>query len=281
MKDGKEEVESMGGNGNLGIEGVAESLGAVSISTLSKGLRKETTSKANKGSHLVRQKRGKNKKSQPTTITGSDLGKRSLVDVVIAEGTIDEIKIGEKKQKGDTVMTESGATAKVVVLDGQHHPPIMKLLSWNCQGLGNPRAVRALLRLIRVENPQIVFLMETRLKVSEMDVIRNKLGFNHCLSVDCKGSGRDRAGGLSLMWTYNEAIYVTSFSSNHIYGLCDDDESGEQWGLTGIYGYPEEHNKRKTWRLIEELTDQTAGQWLCFRDFNDILEPHDKQGGND
>jgi exonuclease III/ribonuclease HI len=157
----------------------------------------------------------------------------------------------------------------------------MKILSWNCRGLGSPRAVRALLRLTRVENPQIVFLMETRLKVFEMDAIRNKMGFHHCLSVDCRGSGRDRAGGLSLMWTENQSLSVTSFSLNHIHSLCSDEETGEQWGLTGIYGFPEEHNKWKTWRLLEELAEQIAGRWLCCGDFNDILDPHDKQGGND
>jgi len=29
-----------------------------------------------------------------------------------------------------------------------------------------------------------------------MDVIRNKLGFHNCMSVDCRGTGRERAGGL-------------------------------------------------------------------------------------
>jgi hypothetical protein len=53
----------------------------------------------------------------------------------------------------------------------------MKTLSWNCQGLGSLRAVRALLRLTRLENPQLVFLMETRLKIDEMERIRSKCGF--------------------------------------------------------------------------------------------------------
>ncbi|MCI02340.1 hypothetical protein A2U01_0023372, partial [Trifolium medium] len=76
----------------------------------------------------------------------------------------------------------------------------MKTLSWNCRGLGSPRAVQALLRLTRLENPQLVFLMETRLKVDEMERIRSRCGFSSCLSVACSGSGRDRAGGLSLLW---------------------------------------------------------------------------------
>jgi exonuclease III len=75
----------------------------------------------------------------------------------------------------------------------------MKIFSWNCRGLGNPQAVRALSRLIRTENPHVVFLMETKLKSSELDVNRIKWGFKNCLAVDCRGSGRDRTGGLALL----------------------------------------------------------------------------------
>ncbi|CAK8570465.1 unnamed protein product [Lathyrus sativus] len=40
----------------------------------------------------------------------------------------------------------------------------MKILSWYYRGLGSPQAVRALLRLIHVGNPDLVFIMESRLK---------------------------------------------------------------------------------------------------------------------
>jgi exonuclease III len=38
----------------------------------------------------------------------------------------------------------------------------MKILSWKCQGIGNPRTVRALKKLIASHQPDIVFLMETK-----------------------------------------------------------------------------------------------------------------------
>jgi exonuclease III len=156
----------------------------------------------------------------------------------------------------------------------------MKILSWNCRGLGSPQAVRALLRLTRIENPQIVFLMETRLKANEVESVRNKLGFKYCLSVDCRGAGRERAGGLTLMWMEHLNISIKSYSLNHIHGICDDEENGEVWDLTSIYGHPEEHHKKKTWDLIDSLGRQISGRWLCCGDFNDILDSQEKKGGN-
>jgi len=48
-KEGEDEVASKGVKGNFEIEGVAESLGAISISTLSKGVSSETPRKTHKG----------------------------------------------------------------------------------------------------------------------------------------------------------------------------------------------------------------------------------------
>jgi exonuclease III len=103
----------------------------------------------------------------------------------------------------------------------------MKILSWNCRGLGNPRAVRALLRLIKLENPQLVFLMETRLKSEEMENIRLRCSFNSCLAVSCKGFGKERAGGLACLWRDDWDVVISSFSLNHIMGYFSDEGSGE------------------------------------------------------
>lgn len=146
--------------------------------------------------------------------------------------------------------------------------------------MGSPRAVRALSRLIIKEKPHIVFLMETRLKSSEMVPLRHKWGFNCGLSVDCRGIGRERAGGVSLLWRDNMDITIMSYSANHIHGQCVDEEENEKWDITGIYGHPEENNKRKTWQLLEKLTSQVGRKWMCMGDFNDVLSAEEKIGGN-
>ncbi|KAK2376763.1 hypothetical protein QL285_077521 [Trifolium repens] len=114
----------------------------------------------------------------------------------------------------------------------------MKIISWNCRGLGNPSAVRALLRLIRIENPQVVFLMETRLKEDEMERIKFKCGFNSGISVACTGSGRERSGGIALFWNDQVTISTISYSVNHILCSCADGDGGANWFLSGVYGFP-------------------------------------------
>jgi hypothetical protein len=94
-------------------------------------------------------------------------------------------------------------------------------------GLGNPRAIRALLRLLRLENPHLVFLMETRLSEHEMEKVRIKCGFACGIMVGCKGSGKERSGGLALMWNDQINISIISFSLNHIHGRVEDENGGD------------------------------------------------------
>jgi exonuclease III len=72
----------------------------------------------------------------------------------------------------------------------------MTLLSWNCRGLGSPRAVRDLCQLAKENKAHILFLMETKCSKARVEVVRVKLGFAGAFTVDHVG----RNGGLALLW---------------------------------------------------------------------------------
>ncbi|XP_058725646.1 uncharacterized protein LOC131596933 [Vicia villosa] len=156
----------------------------------------------------------------------------------------------------------------------------MKILSWNCRGLGHPRAVQALSKLTKLENPSLVFLMETKLKAEEMQTVMIKTGFRFAHSVDCRGSRRDRAGGLCLIWKEPDLIKVLSFSENYIRGSCHLEEDGYPWFFSCFYGFSEEHLKRESWRMVQEVSKECDGNFICFGDFNDTIQEGEKMGGN-
>lgn len=47
----------------------------------------------------------------------------------------------------------------------------MKSLCWNVRGLGNPQTFRFLKKLIASEDPELVFLSETKLKVHQLEKV--------------------------------------------------------------------------------------------------------------
>jgi hypothetical protein len=152
----------------------------------------------------------------------------------------------------------------------------MKLLAWNYWGLGNAPAVHGLLRCRKVEEVDVLFLLETKLDEKMMTMFKKKLGMANMEVVDCEGKGR----GLAAFWWGGIDVVLRSKSENHI-DLEVQETGGDKCHDTGIYGEPQADLKYKTWERLVWLRDQDDEQlpWVCREDFNEILFHHEKEGG--
>ena len=151
----------------------------------------------------------------------------------------------------------------------------MIVLSWNYQGLGNRFAVEVLAELVRQKAPTILFLMETKFSVREMEPIKAELGYPSMLAVSSEG----RKGGLALFWAAEVVVDTQTYSPNHIdANICI--QNSPPWRLTGVYGHPEKERKVETWRLMRHLHACGTLPWVCLGDFNEILSFDEKKGGN-
>jgi hypothetical protein len=159
----------------------------------------------------------------------------------------------------------------------------MKVLSWNCRGLGNPTAVRALRKLLKTQCPDLVFLMETKLKNFDRKA-KSSLAcgpLSNIFLIDCTISLCHRSGGLAVLW--NNVISIDILQSNKMFVdlYITSSNNNISWFASGIYGYPYHSQKHLTCELIKELhqnRDQT--NWLIFGDFNLLLNSSEKFGGN-
>jgi exonuclease III len=158
----------------------------------------------------------------------------------------------------------------------------MKILSWNCQGLGNPKAVRALRKLFSNHSPDLVFLMETKLLNSNFNFISNVGDTYSVKAINCSTSGGGKAGGIALLWNHcTTDVDIINFDFNYIDVLISTANDPTKWRATGIYGYPQHNNKYLTCRLISDLSEVlNHPNWLVFGDFNIMLSNEEKQGGN-
>ena len=150
----------------------------------------------------------------------------------------------------------------------------MIVIGWNCWGLGNSRVVEVLAELVRQKVPKILFLMETKLSVREMEPIKTELGYPSMLAVSNEG----RKGGLALLWKAEVVVDTQTYSPNHIDAITHT-QGTPAWRLTGIYGHSEEERKAETWRLMRHLHARGTLPWVCLGDFNEILSPNEKNRG--
>ena len=128
-------------------------------------------------------------------------------------------------------------------------PPItMNILSWNCWGLRNPRAVTVLSHLVGVKAPKIVFLMETKQSVKEMRSIKEDLQYHAIFTVPSLG----RSGGLAMIWKEDVDLNAQTCSQNHINAIVFSN-TGPPWRITSFYGQPEENRRHETLPVLNAL----------------------------
>lgn len=150
----------------------------------------------------------------------------------------------------------------------------MKVVTWNCRGLGNGPTVKGLLDVQKKEAPDVLFLSETKLDQKRMEWFRWKLGLTNMVVKKSEG----RSGGLALFWRNGIQVKPGLKSRYHIDAEITGDD-GFTWRFTGMYGEPQHDKKEATWKLLKTIQHHSDKPWLCVGDFNEILMGWEKEGG--
>lgn len=70
---------------------------------------------------------------------------------------------------------------------------------------------------------------------------------------------------------------MNSYTRHHV--DMDITEDNVTWRLTCVYGWPSRGDKRQTWAILEHLHEEAHNGWFCIRDFNQVINLEDKEGG--
>ncbi len=81
-----------------------------------------------------------------------------------------------------------------------------------------------------------------------------------------------------MFWNGNENVDVrmATYSKNHIDSNVVVKESGKEFRITGFYGNPETHKRKESWALLKHLRLLNLSPWICFGDFNELLDQNEK-----
>lgn len=83
----------------------------------------------------------------------------------------------------------------------------MKLVPWNCRGLGSIQKVKTLRDLIIIAKPNILLIQEIKTKEPEMLSLGNKI-WKHNFGVACSASGT--SSGINTFWLDSTTKFVNS-----------------------------------------------------------------------
>jgi exonuclease III len=130
--------------------------------------------------------------------------------------------------------------------------------------------------MVKEKKPNIVFLMETKLRSEKMERVRVQLGFEHMFVVDSVG----KSGGLALFWAVDIGVEIQNYSRRHISAKVCSSPNKPQWKLTGFYGHPNPSKRKEAWSLLRYIARMDPIPWVCLGDFNEILSADEKYGGS-
>ena len=116
----------------------------------------------------------------------------------------------------------------------------MRILSWNCKGLGNSSTVQHGKKSAQHWNPDFLFLLETRLQDGRGTKILSNWGFTGTTEVARIGL----SGGLALGW-HSEFRVKVCLKNQHFIHTEVVDPVGDIFALTFIYGHPFWFTERK------------------------------------
>jgi hypothetical protein len=125
----------------------------------------------------------------------------------------------------------------------------MRLLCWNCRGLGNPRTVRDLHHMVIDKKPCFIFLIETLCMHKQMEKIRSLLGFEGLFVMNPVG----RSGGLAILWKRKNSLEIFNYSRFHINAVISEEDGSSGWKFTGFYGNPDAAKRSASWDLLRHL----------------------------
>ena len=153
----------------------------------------------------------------------------------------------------------------------------MKIISWNTRGLGSRKKRRVVKDFLRLENPDVVMIQETKKEydrrfVCSIWTVRNK----EWAALPANGA----SSGILIIWDSNklrsEEVVLGSFFISVKFAL---DGCGPLW-LTIVYGPNSPSLKKDFWVELLDIFGISFPLWCIGGDFNVIGRSSEKLGGS-
>ncbi|XP_074291112.1 uncharacterized protein LOC141617879 [Silene latifolia] len=147
-------------------------------------------------------------------------------------------------------------------------------MTWNVQGAGNPAVLTMLKELIRVNDPQVLALLEPHISGDTAQRVCDRINFSGKTRVEAEGF----SGGIWLFWRA-ELVTVTPIIHHPQHITVEISRRGETpWYFSAIYAQPDSVKKEELWRDLEAFARSHDKPWMAMGDFNDTRYLHERNG---
>ncbi|KAJ6287964.1 hypothetical protein OIU77_001103 [Salix suchowensis] len=152
--------------------------------------------------------------------------------------------------------------------------------NWNTWGLNSPNKIWSVQNWIKSHHLDIIGLIETKVSISNLPRVESHLNLigwdffsNATLDSPCR---------ILVGWN-TQAYTLTNFHSSPQWITCDALSLKTQIStkLTFVYGHNNPSDRKPLWDYIVRTSPLFSNcPWILMGDFNAILQPHNRSGGD-
>lgn len=147
---------------------------------------------------------------------------------------------------------------------------MISAIFWNIRGVRSKKAIHRLKILVNINKVAFVAIMEPSVNMNKIEGYNFFLGFQHCLA--------NTNGKIWCFWNHLDVFKVLANEEQHL-TIQYTDKSIDDIFITSVYAKCNLEERRELWDSLESISNTINGPWFIGGDFNDIMDPEEKQGG--
>ncbi|XP_026383665.1 uncharacterized protein LOC113279176 [Papaver somniferum] len=147
----------------------------------------------------------------------------------------------------------------------------MRILSWNVQGFKTASTRNHLSGIIRAQNPDIIFLCETKLSKIKCQPFLKQYQYPNWDYIEPEGM----SGGLVILWKNGFTCDIVDTHLNMFSAIVQSDPSKPEFLLTCIYCFSNYTKKKDQWSYIKQISENNSNPWVVLGDLNFHLDDNE------
>ena len=151
-----------------------------------------------------------------------------------------------------------------------------RLLIWNVRGINSPNKHKDIKRLMDLQQPGLICLLETKIKNKDMGKLYLSLFSGWCFTNNNPWLDKGR---IILAWIPN-IFEVTILRCSHQLIHCHirKCQTKEEFLLSLLYGVNDEGGRAELWDDLKDIAKTVIYPWMVAGDFNEILYLEERVG---
>ncbi|XP_072052090.1 uncharacterized protein [Arachis hypogaea] len=150
----------------------------------------------------------------------------------------------------------------------------MKLLLWNCRGLGRPLTIHNLKGICKSYSPKVGCICETKNLSRQVEAKLRSCGFKELFIVDLDGL----YGGLAMAWRDDCTVQILQHGRFFMAASVLTTDSNDPYGVLGVYLSSNDQHRMAQFAELTSVTQQFHGKVVLMSDFNSISNQLEKAG---